>query len=351
MENKNQIIEAECRDITAETELNNITAEIRVISEQMNRTLLTGIIEIGRRFDRAKTLVPYGQWGEWCETATGYKQSMAENYIKAYKEYGAEQFSIFGDLTKSQSIGNLGITKLIELTALPAEAREAFVEENNVTESTTVKELRELIRKQKDDLSEAADKEIRLMEQIDSSNKMIAEKRAEIDHLKYELESMSAPTETAPDGDEMAAMIADAEEKVREETKKQISKLEREVRKQQKETDEIQKKYDELKGESEKSGKDIRGLKDSLAEAENKNKDLAAEIARLKKESMLGANESLVRLDMFFETAQSDISRVAAALDGIKGQEMYAKLREAIYVTLAELVDRMKPKAETEAAE
>lgn len=349
MENKNQIIEAECIDITAETELNNITAEIRVISEQMNRTLLTEIIEIGRRFDRAKTLVPYGQWGEWCETATGYKQSMAENYIKAYKEYGAEQFSIFGDLTKSQSIGNLGITKLIELTALPAEEREAFVEENNVTESTTVKELRELIRKQKDDISAAADKEIKLIEQINSSNKMIAEKRAEIDRLKSELENMSAQTETAPDGDEMAAMIADTEEKVREETKKQISKLEREIKKKQKETDEIQKKYDNLKTESEKSGKDIQGLKDSLAEAENKNKDLAAEIARLKKESMLGANENLVRLDMFFETAQSDISRVAEALDVIKGQEMYAKLREAIYATLAGQVEQMKP--ETEAAE
>ena len=348
MENNNQIIEAEYRDVTAETELNNITAEIRVISEQLNRTLITGIIEIGRRFDRAKALVPHGQWGDWCETATGYKQSMAENYIKAYKEYGAEQFSIFGDLTKSQSIGNLGITKLIELTALPADEREAFVEENNVTESTTVKDLREMIRKQKDDISAAADKEIKLTEQIDRNNKMILDKQAEIDRLKSELKNMSAPSAPPTDNDEMAAMIADAEGKVREETKKQISKLEREVKKKQKETDEIQKKYDNLKTENEKSGKDIQGLKDSLKAAENKNKDLAAEIERLKKESMLGANESLVRLNMFFETAQSDISRVSDALDGIKGQEMYAKLREAIYATLAGLVEKMKPEAESE---
>ena len=350
MESKNQIIEAEYKDITDETELNNITAEIRVISEQMNRTLLTGIIEIGRRFDRAKTLVPHGQWGEWCETATGYKQSMAENYIKAYKEYGSEQFSIFGDFTKSQSIGNLGITKLIELTALPADEREAFVEGNNVTESTTVKELREMIRKQKDDISAAADKEVKLTEQIDRNNKMISDKQAEIDRLKSELENMNAP-QPPTDNDDMTAMIADAEEKVREETKKQISKLEREVKKKQKETDEIQKKYDELKGESEKSGKDIQELKNSLTAAKNKNKDLAAEIERLKKESMLGANESLVRLNMFFETAQSDISRVRAALDGIKGQEMYAKLCEAVYATLAGLVEQIKPETESEGEE
>ena len=177
---------------------------------------------------------------------------------------------------------------------------------------------------------------------------MILDKQAEIDRLKSEIENMSAPSEAATDNDAMAAMIADAEEKVREETKKQISKLEREVKKKQKETDEIQKKYNELKGEKEKSGKDIQWLQDRLTDAKNKNKDLAAEIERLKKESMLGANESLVRLNMFFETAQSDISRVSDALDGIKGQEMYAKLRAAIYATLAGLVEKMKPEAERE---
>ena len=66
---------------------------------------------------------------------------------------------------------------------------------------------------------------------------------------------------------------------------------------------------------------------------------------------MLGANESLVRLNMFFETAQSDISRVRAALDGIKGQEMYAKLCEAVYATLAGLVEQIKPETESEGEE
>lgn len=72
---------------------------------------------------------------------------MAENYIKAYKEYGKDQQSLFGDLTKSKLIGNLGITKLIELTAIPADEREQFVEENNITEETTVKQLHKLIQK------------------------------------------------------------------------------------------------------------------------------------------------------------------------------------------------------------
>ena len=49
MENKNEIIEAEYREIDSCT-LPEITAEIKYITESMNRTLLIGIIEIGKRF-------------------------------------------------------------------------------------------------------------------------------------------------------------------------------------------------------------------------------------------------------------------------------------------------------------
>ena len=56
MENKNEIIEAEYREIDSCT-LPEITAEIKYITESMNRTLLIGIIEIGKRFEIAKTLV------------------------------------------------------------------------------------------------------------------------------------------------------------------------------------------------------------------------------------------------------------------------------------------------------
>lgn len=66
MENKNEIIEAEYREIDSCT-LPEITAEIKYITESMNRTLLIGIIEIGKRFEIAKTLVDHGKWGEYCE--------------------------------------------------------------------------------------------------------------------------------------------------------------------------------------------------------------------------------------------------------------------------------------------
>lgn len=76
MENKNEIIEAEYREIES-CDLPTITAEIKYISKSMNNMLLQCLIEIGKRFAKAKTLVQYGKWGEYCEKYTGYKQAMA----------------------------------------------------------------------------------------------------------------------------------------------------------------------------------------------------------------------------------------------------------------------------------
>lgn len=342
--NNNQIIETEFREVGVGCSLPEITAEIRYISEQMNRTVLSGIIEIGKRFEKAKNLVEHGKWGEYCEQYTGYSQSMAENYIKVYKEYGSEQYSIFGDLSKSQSIGNLGITKLIELTALPADEREEFVEKHNVTEDTTVKELQQLIRKQREDISAAknkvAEKEQELADSIDCNQKIISDKQEEIDRLKSELERRNSEETTFPQ-DEFEKMMAEADEKAKQTLKETIDRLEGEKSKAVADNEKLQKKYDKLKDRGKQSEQEMQELKDSLSEAESKNECLQAEIRKLKKESMLGANEKMVRLNMAFETAQGDISKVSAALDAIKEQEQYEKLRAAVYQTLKSMVEDM----------
>ncbi len=347
---ENKIIEAESREVGSCT-LPEITAEIRYITEQMNRTVLTGIIEIGRRFEQAKDLVEYGKWGEYCEKYTGYSQSMAENYIKVYKEYGDKQMSLWGDLSKSQSIGNLGITKLIELTALPADEREEFVEKNNVTEDTTVKELRELIEKQKADISaaesRAEEKEKELAENIDRNHRIISDKQDEIARLKDELAKRNAEDSAVPQ-DELEKMMLEADEKAKETLQKEIDRIEAEKAKAEAETEKLQKKYDKLKDKDKKAEQDMQDLKDSLSAAESKNANLQEEIQKLKKESMLGANEKMVRLNMAFETAQSDISKVSAALAAVKAQEQYGKLRAAVYQTLKNMVEKIQEEADNE---
>ena len=325
MENKNEIIEAEYREIDSCT-LPEITAEIKYITESMNRTLLIGIIEIGKRFEIAKTLVDHGKWGEYCE-----------NYIKAYKEYGKDQQSLFGDFTKSKLIGNLGITKLIELTAIPADEREHFVEENNITEETTVKQLHKLIQEKTDALDRAEKKqavaEKKLEEQIKQSEQAAKDKQLMIERLQAELDIRNAEPATVPQ-DELEKMMQEADENAKKSLQKEIDRLTEEKEKAVQAAEKSKEKYKKLKDE-------VSAEKEKVDAAEKENAELKQTIEKLQKESLLGSNEKMVKLQMCFEQAQNSIIAVKTALAAVEGSEKYDKLFAAVKETLKGKVEEI----------
>ena len=357
MENKNEIIEAEYREIDSCT-LPEITAEIKYITESMNRTLLIGIIEIGKRFEIAKTLVEHGKWGEYCEKYTGYSQSMAENYIKAYKEYGADQQNLFGDFTKSKLIGNLGITKLIELTAIPADEREHFVEENNITEETTVKQLHKLIQEKTDALAQSAAKqaeaERKLKAEIEKNKQAAEEKQSMIDRLQAELDIRNAEPATVPQ-DELEKMMQEADEKAKKSLQAEIDRLKTEKKKAEQAAEKAEQAAEKAEQAAKKSKQkaknaeqqykklqdDVSSEKEKVDAAEKENEELKKTIEKLQKESLLGSNEKMVKLQMCFEQAQSSIIAVKTALAAVEGSEKYDKLFAAVKETLKGKVEEI----------
>ena len=357
MENKNEIIEAEYREIDSCT-LPEITAEIKYITESMNRTLLIGIIEIGKRFEIAKTLVEHGKWGEYCEKYTGYSQSMAENYIKAYKEYGADQQNLFGDFTKSKLIGNLGITKLIELTAIPADEREHFVEENNITEETTVKQLHKLIQEKTDALAQSAAKqaeaERKLKAEIEKNKQAAEEKQSMIDRLQAELDIRNAEPATVPQ-DELEKMMQEADEKAKKSLQAEIDRLKTEKKKAEQAAEKAEQAAEKAEQAAKKSKQkaknaeqqykklqdDVSSEKEKVDAAEKENEELKKTIEKLQKESLLGSNEKMVKLQMCFEQAQNSIIAVKTALAAVEGSEKYDKLFEAVKETLKGKVEEI----------
>jgi hypothetical protein len=357
MENKNEIIEAEYREIDSCT-LPEITAEIKYITESMNRTLLIGIIEIGKRFEIAKTLVDHGKWGEYCEKYTGYSQSMAENYIKAYKEYGADQQNLFGDFTKSKLIGNLGITKLIELTAIPADEREHFVEENNITEETTVKQLHKLIQEKTDALAQSAAKqaeaERKLKAEIEKNKQAAEEKQSMIDRLQAELDIRNAEPATVPQ-DELEKMMQEADKKAKKSLQAEIDRLKTEKKKAEQAAEKAEQAAEKAEQAAKKSKQkaknaeqqykklqdDVSSEKEKVDAAEKENEELKKTIEKLQKESLLGSNEKMVKLQMCFEQAQSSIIAVKTALAAVEGSEKYDKLFAAVKETLKGKVEEI----------
>ena len=58
-----------------------VTAEIYTIRDNVARVFMDGVIQIGRRLEEAKQLVPQGEWLNYLDTKLGYKPSTAQNYI------------------------------------------------------------------------------------------------------------------------------------------------------------------------------------------------------------------------------------------------------------------------------
>ena len=132
-----------------------VTLEIRTLQRQAQQVVLGYAIEIGRRLEEVKAMLPHGRWGDYLKNEVAYSQSTAQNFMRIFREYGASQQSLFGGVANSQALGNLTYTKALQLLAIPdAEDRERFAIENDV-EHMSVRELNEAL-KARDEAEEKA---------------------------------------------------------------------------------------------------------------------------------------------------------------------------------------------------
>ena len=130
-------------------DIGTIEREIQVLKDQSARIVLSYAIEVGRRLCEAKEMLPHGEWGSWLKQRAGFSQSTANNMMRLFEEYGADQLTLFGAIPNSQALGNLSYTKAISLLALPAEERDEVLKTNDV-EAMSTRELERLIREKRD---------------------------------------------------------------------------------------------------------------------------------------------------------------------------------------------------------
>ena len=136
--------------LSGQRDLATVTAEIRAYQDAARRAVLSYCIEIGRRLVEAKSMVNHGEWGEYLKTELGFSQSTANNHMRLFEAYGADQMTLTGAAIKSQAFGNLSYTQALALLALPSEEeREEFVETHDLASMST-RELQEELRRRGD---------------------------------------------------------------------------------------------------------------------------------------------------------------------------------------------------------
>ena len=136
--------------MSGQRSLATVTAEIRAYQDAARRAVLSYCIEIGRRLVEAKSMVSHGEWGTYLREELGFSQSTANNHMRLFEAYGADQMTLTGAAVKSQAFADLSYTQALALLALPSEeAREEFVETHDLASMST-RELQEELRRRGD---------------------------------------------------------------------------------------------------------------------------------------------------------------------------------------------------------
>jgi len=349
-----EIIDAdytESKIVAGQRSIEVIETEIITITRQAQVTAMHFICELGCRLTEAKELVEHGQWGQWLEERVNYSQSTAENYMKIFKEYKGKQYSLFGDLSESQTLLNLDATKLLLLTKIPADEREQFADDNDA-ENISVRELKQRIKalehikgklekeaEDKQKLQDNADNTaIRALEDemedaIDKANK----KQKEIDSLKAQIEELSSQA-IVPSDNELEKLKAEAEAEIKADYEGKLTKAEKEKK-------ELEVKLKALE-------EDIDNQIEEAAIIANKNIEVAVNKLKVDKDAatdkiielekkLKGSNSDIAKLNIYFSEFQIDFEKVQESMKAIKDNENFEKIKAGIIGQMSSMLEML----------
>lgn len=290
----------------------------------------------------------HGEWGDWLKREFEFSQSTASRLMQLFREYGADQGSLFGAEAKYATLQNISVSNALRLIAIPDEEREEFAAEHDI-EHKSAREVDELIRQRQEADARAAaaekaladadeghalamaelDERLHTAQQAERDAKSIAETAnarvkalaAERDKTAAELEELrSRPIEVAVQVDEDAVKKA-AEEAKAEAEQKAKAKLEKLEKKLTAATQEL---------EAYKDG-DNKELEQSHARVAALEKELAEERERARKAAEL-QDADVSAFGVHFANVQRDFNDLLVALNKVRAAapETGEKLTSAV---------------------
>lgn len=322
-----------------------IGAEIRSLTTQARSITLWYGIEIGRRLTEAKEMVNHGEWLPFLEQQTEFSQPTASRFMRLYKEYGADQNSLFGAESKYATLNNLSISNALRLLALPEEERESFAAENDL-ENKSAREVEALIKEKtalEQQLKEAKEGQaLALAEAMAERDSSQAELHTTAEQLKTARERIrqleERPTEVAVERDEEAIQTAAASARLEAKLEAEkaadaaIAALNREHAEQ------LRKEMDKAKEAMAERDK----LKEQLAAAsatEEKAK-LEEEIKALQARISMAAPE-VAAFQAAFQRVQQEFNQMLEAM-GKAPAESREKLRRAVNAMVDSFCQRVE---------
>lgn len=323
-----------------------IAIEINSIKDQTKRIMLASSIEIGRRLVEAKSLIEHGDWGTWLSESVAYSQSTANNLMRIFEEYGAEQLSLFGSDAKSQALGNLSYTQAVALLGIPSEEREQFVEEHDLDNMST-RELQQAIKER----DQAQRKNEELTEALDSAKNHISEIAEEKDELdktlkEIQLERAKSQVEISKLKSSMSDLQKQLNEAQTSGDTEEIERLHRELEKNDTELGASFEKIKELERQLKEKPIEVNAtqiIKEVPEEVEQELFRLRERTKELEAKSNVEGNNATIKFSVHFETLVKGFGDLLGSLGEIKDTDLaaYEKYQNAVKVLIGKMEERL----------
>lgn len=343
-----------------------IAGEINYIKRQAQQTLLAASVEIGRKLNEAKALVPHGMWEDWLTENVDYSQSTANNLMRIATEYGDEQVSLFSGKSNSETFASLTYSQAVALFALPMDQRQEFVE-NHDMEDLSTRELKEEIaalraetEKRDEIIREMEVKGNELREKIGRLEEENEEAERDYNSAADELEEKQKALQDALKGKRDAEAMFDAAKKLADANAKEkdkavkakaaAEKKEADLMKQLNDaTEEIRRleaeaqekpEPEQITMEAAVSEEALEAQREKIAaeEREKLQEELRAEY---EKKLSAAANPDNQRCVLRFESFCAEYQRLTKAMQGLP-EENRNKIRANVRSTLERMLEEMR---------
>ena len=307
------------KEVTTTRSLETVTAEIITINEQAKSVVFSAAIEIGRRLVEAKELVPHGEWGKYLEEKVSFSPSQAGNMMRLYNEYGSNQESLFGNGAKAMEA--LSVTSAIRLLSLPAEEREAFVEENDVAAMST-RELERAIKERNEALEaqKAAEASARQSEDaVKTAEAAVAGYQEKLAALEKKLDTAKAEEQKAKEALKQLKANPEVPEDI-------MAKIRQEA------------EVSAAEAAAKEADEKLKKLESARVAAEKKAAEAAQALEEAQKQRALGSPEAAV-FRVLFGKVQEDFQQMGNVLSQVqlRDPELAEKLRAAVRKLLENL--------------
>lgn len=327
---ENEIVRAETQSVSGR-EVDQLAREIQYYWRKGQAAVLDCAIEIGRRLTDAKGMLPHGEFGKWVDESFEFSHSSANTFMKLFDEYGADQLTLFGAVTESQTFANLPYSKALALLAVPREEREDFAKEVGA-EELSVRELKKAIEDRK--AAEARERELEDKLAAAEIAKAAAEALAkEADESRAKVEKLEADLKKRRESelklkDKLKA--AESNPKIPEDV---LTKLKEEAEAEAKAAQgaEIEKKVAEARAEAGKGTEEILKQLEEAKAAQEAAEAAQAQAEAIAKEATANLTEAQKKLKMasptvtefkaLFEQVQEIVKKMRAKIDVVRAED------------------------------